>query len=129
MLFKFINNIINYSVSIFDSFVKFMVDNNLVSLFMAAIIGLALSNLINSLRINILDYYLNKLFKTTDNNLINFGTSVLQFLLIVIMLYFLHNHFLKKINEKYVSHEPHFNDTLWKENILLQLKNINSKMT
>ncbi len=128
MPINFISNIINYSVSIFNSFVKFMVDNNLVSLFMAAIIGLALSNLISSLRVNIIDYYLNKLFKTSNNNLINFGTSVLQFLLIVIILYFLHNHFLKKINEKYTSSGPRFNDTLWKENILLELKDINAKM-
>jgi len=127
MPIKFISSLINYTITIFDSFVKFMIDNNLVSLFMAAIIGLALSNLISSLKTNIIDYYLNKLFKTSNNNLINFGTSILQFLLIVMLLYFLYNHFLKKIHERYVVGH-NFNDRLWKENILLELKNINTKM-
>ncbi len=127
MPINFINDLIKSVVSIFDSFVKFMIDNNLVSLFMAAIIGLALGNLIGSLKTNIIDYYLNKLFKTTNNNLINFGTSILQFLLIVIVLYFLYNHFLKKIHERYTI-GPRFNDIKWKENMLLELKNISSRI-
>ena len=108
MIFKFFGTLFSYVTNIFNSFVKFMIDNNLVNLFMAAIIGLALSNLIGSIKVNLLDYYINKLFKTTNNNLINLATSFLQFILIVLILYFLYNHFLKKISERF--HSASFNE-------------------
>ncbi len=123
-----IDNIINYTSSIFNSFVSFIVENNLISLFMAALFAYALNGLINSLKTNIIEYYLNKLFKTSNNNLINLFISFLQFLLIITIIYFFYTYVLRKIADKYKNNKSKFNDNLWKENILLELKDINNKI-
>jgi hypothetical protein len=123
---NFINNIIKYLNNVFSDFFKFMVENNLVNLFVVGIIGIALSFLIGSLKVNIFDYYLNKLFKTTNNNIINFVTSFCQFLLIIIFLYFIYNTFLKNISRTYVINK--FDEIEWKNNLLNEIRNINSKI-
>ena len=123
---NFINNIIKYFSNVFSEFFKFMIENNLLNLLIVGIIGIALSYLINSLKINIIDYYLNKIFKTTDNNLISFATSFFQFILIILFLYFIYHTFLKRINEAYMVNK--FDDIEWKNNLLNEIRNINSKM-
>lgn len=122
----FFNNLIKNSYNIFEDFLRFIVENKLTSLLLVGIIGLAISGLISSIKINIIDYYLNKLFRTTNNNLINLFTSFAQFIIIIIFIYFLYNNFLKKIDYKYVV--TSFNEIDWKNNLLNEIRNINSKM-
>ena len=90
----FINNLIKYGSNIFEDFIKFIIANRLLGLFMAAIIGIAITTLASSFKVNIVDYYLNKLFKTTNNNLINLFTSLTQSILIIVILYFIYNNFI-----------------------------------
>ena len=52
----FINNIIKHFNNVFSDFFKFIVENNLVNLFIVGIIGIALSFLINSIKL-IFDIY------------------------------------------------------------------------
>ena len=121
-----INNLIKNGTYIFNDFLKFMVENKLLSLFMVSFCALAISQLLSSLKINIIDYYLNKLFKTSSNNLINFFTSFSQFILIIIFLYFIYNNLIKPIEYKYIINK--FDDISWKKNLLSELKDISTKL-
>jgi hypothetical protein len=125
-MFKFITNFFAYISDMFTNFVDFIVENNLLGLFMIGIIGIALTQLITSLKINIFDYYLNKLFKTSNNNLINIFSSFLQFFVIIIFMYFMYKSFIKPISERFRA--PKFDEIEWKNNLLIELKSINNKM-
>ncbi len=125
-MFKFFSNFTKYISDMFTNFVDFIVENNLLGLFMIGIIGIALSQLISSLKVNIFDYYLNKLFKTSNNNLINIFTSFLQFLIIIIILYFIYKNFIKPVSERF--NQNRFDEVGWKNNMLLELRTINNKI-
>ena len=76
----------NIPTEVWDDFKNFIIDNNLTSLLMIALFGIGITYLLNSLKTNIIEYYFNKLFKTSNNNLITFLTSLIQFLIIVLIL-------------------------------------------
>ncbi len=122
----FINNLIKYGSNIFEDFIKFIIANRLLGLFMAAIIGIAITTLASSFKVNIVDYYLNKLFKTTNNNLINLFTSLAQSILIIVILYFIYNNFIKPIEIKYTVST--FNEIEWKNNLLTEIIEIKNHM-
>jgi large-conductance mechanosensitive channel len=122
--FLFINNLIKYSYKTFEDFLKFIVENKLTTLFMAAIIGLVITTFVTSLRINLIDYYLNKFFKTTNNNLINLFTSFIQSVLIIIFLYFIYIHFIKNLEKRYYYNK--FDEIAWKNNLLNEIRDIKS---
>lgn len=119
-------NIIKSSLDIFEDFIKFIIANKLLGLFMAAIITIAITTFASSFKVNIVDYYLNKLFKTTNNNLINLFTSFLQSVLIIIFLYFIYNNFIKPVEIKYTSNT--FNDIAWKNDLLTEIRNIKASI-
>jgi hypothetical protein len=123
----FINNLIKYSNKMFTDFLQFIVENNLIGLFMASFLLLAVSQILSSIKINLIDYYLNKLFKTSDNNLIKLVTSFFQFILILIFLYFIYNYLIKPIQYRYIKRNT-FDDVSWKKNLILELKEINTKL-
>jgi hypothetical protein len=125
-ILTFINNLTKYSYNIFQDFLKFIVENKLSGLFIVAFFGLAISSLISSIKINIIDYYLNKLFKTHNNNLINLFTSLLQTILIIILLYFIYNNLFKPLDKKYIINK--FDDIVWKNNLLTELREIRTQM-
>ena len=125
-MFGLVKNVYNYVSDMFTQFIDFIIENNLIGLFMIGVIGIALSQLISSIKINVFDYYLNKLFKTSNNNLINIFTSFLQFLIIIMILYFIYKNLIKPLNEKFQSNK--FNEIGWKNDLLIELKSINNKM-
>ena len=125
-MFKIFSNFLTYISDMFTHFVDFIIENNLLGLFMIGIIGIALTQLISSLKLNIFDYYLNKLFKTSNNNLINIFTSFLQFLVIIIFMYIIYRSFIKPISERFRA--PRFDEIQWKNNLLIELRSINNKM-
>jgi hypothetical protein len=125
-ILTFINNLIKSSSIMFEEFLKFIVENKLSGLFIVAFSGLAISSLISSIKINIIDYYLNKLFKTTNNNLINVVTSLIQTILIIIILYFIYNNLFKPLDKKYIISK--FDDIAWKNDLLTELKTIRNQM-
>ncbi len=122
----FFNNLIKYCYNVFEDFIKFIIENKLLGLFMASFIGLAATNIVSSFKVNIIDYYLNKLFKTTNNNLINLFTTILQSILIILLLYFIYNNFIKHINYKYSIST--FDDISWKNNLLNEIRDIKNHM-
>ncbi len=127
-MFKFIENIWKHLGLLFNDFINFIIENRLTSLLIVAILGLAISNLVSSLKTNILEYYLNRLFKTTNNNLIMFITSIIQFIIIVIILYIIYKFLFARI-EKFKQTKETFNDISWKNNVLTELKTLNSNMS
>ncbi len=127
-MFKFIENIWKYIGLLFNDFINFIIENRLTSLLIVAILGLAISNLISSLKTNIIEYYLNKLFKTSNNNLIMFSTSILQFIIIIIILYIIYKFIFKQI-EQFNYQKMKFNEIEWKNNILTELKTLNHNIS
>ena len=125
-ILTFINNLIKYSSTIFEDFLKFIIENKLSGLFIVAFFGLAVSSLISSIKTNIIDYYLNKLFKTSNNNLINLFTSLIQTILIIIILYFIYNNLFKPLEKKYIINK--FDDIAWKNDLLTELRTIRNQM-
>lgn len=125
-MFLFITNIISSVSDITKQFIDFIIENNLFSLFMVGIIGIAISQLLTAIKTNLLEYYLNKLFKTSDNNLINIFTSFLQFLIIIIFIYFIYKYLIKPVSNKYNASK--FNDVAWKKDLLAELKLIRNQM-
>ncbi len=123
-----ITEVSNYSIFIFNDFMNFIIDNKLTSLLIVAFLGLGISSLINSFKTNVLEYYLNKFFKTSNNNLINFATSFLQFFIIIIFLYFIYRHILKKITERFTKQGPIVDNTKWQKDVLIELKKISEQM-
>lgn len=121
-MFKIIADIIKFFNMTIDEFMNFIIINNLTSIFFIGIISISIAGLISSLKINILDYYLNKLFKTNNNNLISFVTSILYFFIIIIFLFIIYKLFIKNVFNK---KQSNFNEVEWKNNMLLELKNIN----
>jgi hypothetical protein len=118
--------ILNVIYNGIEQFIQFTVDNGVFSLIIAAIIGIAISNLVSSIKKNIIDYYLNKFFNTNDNNLISLFTSILQFILILYFLYILYEVFIKHIILKY---QKNVNTELqWRNQILNELKELNNKI-
>ncbi len=121
----FINNLITYCYNVFEDFIRFMVEHKLLSLFVAGIIGLVIANLVSSVRINLFDYYLNKIFKTSNNNLINLFTTFVQSIIIIIFLYFIYNNFVVYFDTKYsVDKFNKFDEITWRNNILNEIRDI-----
>ncbi len=130
-MFKFIINLWNALCLEFSDFINFIIDNKLTSLLVFAILGLAISGLVDSLKINIIEYYLNKLFKTSNNNLIMFFTAFIQFLIIIFILYLIYRLILKKIkiNKRNEPFEiDKFDEISWKKEVLTEIKTLNKNM-
>ena len=127
-MFKFIITIWNGLGLVFSDFINFIIVNKLTSLLVVAILGLAISGLINSLKINIIEYYLNKLFKTTNNNLIMFFTSFIQFLIIILILYLIYKFIIKTVYEPFHKDKPSFDEISWKKEVLTEIKTLNKNM-
>ena len=111
--------------STIDNIGQFTVENNIFSFFIGTIIGFTASNIIKSFKTNILDYYLFKVFNAPNNNLIIFGTSILEALFILFILYLIYDNLFKKIINKYKIQQE--NQTKINIEILDTLKQINSK--
>jgi large-conductance mechanosensitive channel len=127
-MLKIIINIWKSLGDIFNDFINFIIENRLTSLLIVAILGLAISSLVSSLKTNIIEYYLNKLFKTSNNNLIMFVTSIIQFIIIIIILYIIYKFLFARI-EKFKQSKESFNDISWKNNVLSELKTLNSNLS
>ena len=113
-------------IGILDNLGEFTVQNNIFSFFMGTIIGFTTSNLIKSFKTNILDYYLFKLFKVPDSNLIVFATSIFEFILILYLLYIIYINIFKTLVDKYQKKQDEQNQ--WRKDLLENIKQINSKL-
>ena len=60
-----------YIKNLINDFIIFLIENKLLSLFIISFFAVAISQLLLSIKTNIIEFYLNKLFKTSNNNLIN----------------------------------------------------------
>ncbi len=110
---------------IFTDFMNFIIENRLTSLLIIALMGLAITGLVNSLKTNIIEYYLNKFFKTSNNNLIMLFTALIQFIIIIVIVFFIYRYILKKIAEPFIQNKMQFDDVAWKKDILTELKTLN----
>jgi large-conductance mechanosensitive channel len=114
-------------LGVLDSLGQFTVQNNIFSFFMGTVIGFTSSNLIKSFKVNMLDYYLFKLFKVPNSNIIIFITSIFEFLLILYLLYLVYIYLFKSIIEKYTKQQE--DQVSWRKDLLDNIKEINAKLT
>ena len=82
-------------VMIFNDFMNFIIENRLTSLLIIALMGIAISGLVTSLKTNIIEYYLNKFFKTSNNNFVMLFTALIQFIIIIVIIFFIYRYILK----------------------------------
>jgi large-conductance mechanosensitive channel len=116
-------------VMIFSDFMNFIIENRLTSLLIIALMGIAISGLVTSLKTNIIEYYLNKLFKTSNNNFVMLFTALIQFIIIIVIIFFIYRYILKKIAEPFMHPTVPFDDISWKKNVLTELKTLNSNLS
>jgi large-conductance mechanosensitive channel len=116
-------------VMIFNDFMNFIIENRLTSLLIIALMGIAISGLVTSLKTNIIEYYLNKLFKTSNNNFVMLFTALIQFIIIIVIIFFIYRYILKKIAEPFIQNKVQFDDISWKKNVLTELKTLNSNLS
>jgi large-conductance mechanosensitive channel len=129
MFIKSIKNIWNFLGKNFNDFIIFIIDNKLTSLLVVAILGLAITIIVSSFQTNIVEYYLNKLFKTTNNNLIMFLISFVQFLIIILIIYLINKFMIKKIHEHYkVEENIKFDEISWKKEVLTEIQTLNKNI-
>ena len=90
-------------MELFNNLGQFVIDNNVLSLIIAATIGFAFSNVIKSFKINIIDYHIISFFhlNNSNSNIIIFITSILEFLFILLIIYNIYKYFFIKIINKY----------------------------
>jgi large-conductance mechanosensitive channel len=74
---------------IINEFINFAYTNKILTFFIGSFMGLSTSNLILSFRKNILDYILTKLFNLGTINTLFFLTSIIEFSLMLTLLYFI----------------------------------------
>lgn len=74
---------------IINEFINFAYTNKILTFFIGSFMGLSTSNLILSFRKNILDYILTKLFNLGTVNTLFFLTSIIEFCLMLTLLYFI----------------------------------------
>ncbi len=74
---------------IFNEFINFAYTNKILTFFIGSFMGLSTANLILSFRKNILDYILTKLFNLGTVNSLFFLTSIIEFALMLTVLYFI----------------------------------------
>jgi large-conductance mechanosensitive channel len=113
-------------MTVFNNLAKFMVQNNVFSFFAGTVIGFASSNVIKSFKTNMVDFYLFKLFKLPDNNIIIFITSIFEFIFIIYILYIVYKNVFKTLIDKY--QQKNELEQQWKDDLLLNIKNINNKL-
>lgn len=112
--------------NVLDNLGEFTVQNNIFSFLIGTVIGFTSSNLIKSFKTNILDFYLLKLFKLPESNLIVFATSIFEFLLILYVLYIVYIHIFKTLVDKYKKQQE--DESVWRNELLNNIKQLNAKM-
>jgi large-conductance mechanosensitive channel len=127
-MFENIKNMWKNLSHLFNDFINFIIENRLTSLLLVAILGLAITSIVASLKTDIIEYYLNKLFKTSDNNLIMFLIAFVQFIITLALLYLIYKFLFSRI-EKFKASKESFDDVSWKTNLLLELKTLNSNLS
>ncbi len=117
----------------FNDFANFAVENNVFSFFMGTVIGFASGNVIRSFKTNIVDFYLLKLFKLPESNIITFLTTLIEYFLIIYALFILYNVVFKPVIDK--QREQQRKTTLrqeetikWEQELLDTLNRINEKL-
>ncbi len=125
-MFEFVKNIWSIFGIVFNDFMNFIIENRLTSLLIVAILGLAITGLITSLKTNIIEYYLNKIFKTKDNNLIMFLIAFVQFLIIILLIFIIYKYVIQKFIKPF--NKKGFDEEGWKNNMLLELKSLNQNI-
>ena len=114
---------------IFNDFMNFIIENRLTNLLIIALMGIAISGLVTSLKTNIIEYYLNRFFKTSNNNFVMLFTALIQFIIIIVIIFFIYRYILKKIAESFIHPTVQYDDISWKKNVLKELQTLNSNLS
>ena len=72
-----------------DEFTDFIYEQKIMGFFIGTFTGIASSNLITSFKKNVLDYILTKIFNLGNTHSLFFITSIVEFILMLVALYFI----------------------------------------
>jgi len=111
-----INNFIKTFAKDFSGFIY---EQKIIGFFIGTFAGIASANFITSFKKNVLDYILTKIFNLGNLNSLFFITSVIEYILMLTVLYFI----IKLI-------KPYFDkrDDTYQSRLLITLDSINKKL-
>jgi len=111
---------------LFTEFTDFMYEQKIMGFFIGTFTGIASSNLITSFKKNVLDYILTRLFNLGNSNSLFFITSIIEFILMLIVLYFIVKLVKPYFDKKNIQKKEE--DVLYQVKLLDTLNNINQKL-
>ncbi len=120
-----LNDITKYNIM--SVFSKFMIQSGSFSFIIGTTIGFGATNIVKAFKTQILDNYVFKSFNLKDNGLINFTSTIMEFIILVYMLYLLYNYLFPDIYK--LSVQKSEDEKQWKNGVLTALNDINKKLT
>lgn len=105
-----------------DKFITFIYEQNIIGFFMGTFAGIASTNLILSFKQNILDNILTKIFKLGNLSSLFFITSIIEFILMLVILYFIISLIKPYFDTKKLQ------NTNYQNELLKTLEKINTKL-
>jgi large-conductance mechanosensitive channel len=118
-----INKLVNTFVNDFGGFIY---EQKIIGYFVGTFAGIASATFITSFKKNVLDYILTKIFNLGTLNSLFFITSILEYILMLIALYFIIK-LIKPYFDKRDAEIKNTNDT-YQTKLLATLENINNKL-
>lgn len=116
----------NFIKTVVNDFSSFIYEQKIMGFFIGTFIGIASSNLITSFKKNVLDYILTKMFNLSNLNSLFFITSIIEYTLMLISLYFI----IKLIKPYFDKRDAATKNTddIYQSRLLATLDNINNKL-
>ncbi len=113
--------------NIFSVFSKFMIQSGAFSFIIGTTIGFGATNIVKSLKTDLLDNYIFSAFNLKGNNLINFLSTIIELIILVYILYLIYNYLFPDIYK--LSVQKSEDEKKWRNGILTALNDINTKLT
>jgi hypothetical protein len=114
-------------LNILSVFPKFMIQSGAFSFIIGTTIGFGATNIIKSLKTDVLDTYVFNKFNLKDYKLINFFSTIIELVILVYILYLIYNYMFPDIYK--LSVQKSEDEKKWKKEIITVLNDINNKLT
>lgn len=105
---------------------EYIVEQGVIGVTIGSILGFSLNNLTTSFKNNILSPYLLSFIKKQDSGPINFASSIIEFLIILLFIYLMYEFFIFKVfkNEMTKIKKEQTNEKRWERNMLHNIQSI-----
>ncbi len=113
-------------LNIYSVFSKFMVQSGAFSFIIGTTIGFGGTNIVKSLKTDILDNYVFNKFNLKNHGIINFLATIIELIILVYILYLIYNYLFPDIYR--ISVQKAEEEKKWRNGVINALNEINNKM-